>query len=66
MYQLKIFTGAGGGCPSNLEDKVNEFLTANPRVMVYEMVHTQHLEGSSISLLYSNDMQKEETKKKTD
>jgi len=66
MYQLKIFTGAGGSWPSNLEDKVNEFLTANPRAIVYEMNHTQHLEGSSITLLYSLDMAKEETKKKTD
>jgi len=66
MYQLKIFTDAGSEWPNNLEDKVNNFLSENPRVIVYDMVHTQHIEGSSITLLYSVDMVKKRTKKKTD
>lgn len=66
MYQIKVFTGAGAEWPHNIENSVNEFLTTNPRIIVYEMVHTQHLEGSSITMLYSLDMAKARTKKKTD
>jgi hypothetical protein len=66
MYQVKIFTGAGGGWPENIENKVNEFLSANPRIIIYEMVHTQHVEGSSITLLYNNNLVKKKTKSKED
>jgi len=65
MYQVKIFTGAGPEWPRNLENGVNDFLKNNPRIIIYNMTHTQHIEGSSISLLYNLDLVKEKTKKKT-
>lgn len=53
MHQIKIFTGAGAEWPGNIEDSVNEFLKKNPRIIIHSMVHTQHLEGSSVTILYS-------------
>ena len=66
MYKLKIFTGAGSEWPGNIENKVNEFLSDNPRIIVYEMVHTQHIEGSSITLLYNDSVVKKKTQTKED
>ena len=66
MYQVKIFTGTGTEWPGNLEQSVNDFLKNNPRILIYNMVHTQHVEGSSITLLYNIDLVKPKTKKKTD
>lgn len=66
MYQIKIFTGAGSEWPGNIEEKVNQFLKDNPRIIVYEMVHTQHHEGSSITLLYNDIVVKKQTKTKKD
>lgn len=52
MYQIKIVTGAGSEWPGNIESNINEFLKKNSSYEVVSMVHTQHLEGSSVTLLY--------------
>lgn len=52
MYQIKIVTGAGSEWPENIQSNINEFLKQNSSYDVVSMVHTQHLEGSSVTILY--------------
>lgn len=52
MYQIKIFDGAGDMWPGNIELSVNEFLKKNPHYEVVSINHTQHLQGSSVTVLY--------------
>ena len=53
MHQIKIFTGAGSEWPGNIEMEVNEFLKKNPKYEIVLMNHTQHIEGSSVSIIYN-------------
>lgn len=53
MHQIKIFTGAGEEWPDNIVSNVNDFLKQNPKYEVVSMAHTQHMEGSSVTLVYS-------------
>lgn len=53
MHQIKIFTGAGSEWPGNIETAVNEFLKKHSNYEVVSMNHTQHLEGSSITIVYN-------------
>jgi hypothetical protein len=53
MHQIKIVTGAGSEWPDNIVSNVNEFLRQNPTYQVVSMSHTQHIEGSSIALVYN-------------
>ena len=53
MHQIKIFTGAGSEWPGNIEININEFLKKNPNYEVVSMNHTQHIEGSSVTIVYN-------------
>lgn len=53
MQQIKIITGAGSEWPENIENNINEFLKQNPTYEIVNMCHTQHLEGSSVTIVYN-------------
>lgn len=53
MHQIKIVTGAGAEWPENIVSNINEFLKQNPTYEVVSMAHTQHMEGSSVTLVYN-------------
>ena len=60
MNQIKIFTGAGSEWPGNIEINANEFLKKNPTYEVIGINHTQHLEGSTVTIVYKGPVKTKE------